>query len=37
MGGACNTMEKSRGARRVLLGKPMERDHVEDLDVDGKL
>jgi hypothetical protein len=30
-------MGKRRGARRVLVGTPRERDHLEDLDVDGKI
>jgi hypothetical protein len=30
-------MEKRRGVRRVLIWKPRERDHLENLDVDGKI
>jgi len=29
-------MGKRRGAHRVLVGKPRERDHLEDLGLDGK-
>jgi len=36
MGGACNTYGKMRGAYRVLVGKDEERDHLEDLGIDGR-
>jgi hypothetical protein len=26
-----------RGSYRVLVGKPEERDHLEDIDVDGRI
>jgi hypothetical protein len=29
-------MEKSRGAHRVLVGKPEGKDHLDDPDVDGR-
>jgi len=29
-------MRKRRGAHRVLVGKPRERDYLEELGVDGK-
>ena len=39
MGGACSiaSMGDRRGAYRVLVGKPRERDHLEDLGVDGRI
>ena len=37
MGGACSTYGARRGVCRVLVGKPEERDHLEDSDVDWKI
>ena len=32
-----SVMEEGRGARKVLVGKPEERDHWGDKDVDGRI
>jgi hypothetical protein len=37
MGRACITQGEKRNAYMVLVGKPKEVDHLEDLDVDGKI
>jgi len=37
MARACGTMGDKRGGYRVLVGDPRERDHLEDLDVDGRV
>jgi hypothetical protein len=37
MGGECSTYGKSKGVYRVLLGKPEERDYVEDPGADGRI
>ena len=35
MGGTCSKYGERRGLYRVLVGKPQERDHLEDPGVDG--
>jgi hypothetical protein len=35
MGGTCSTYGARRGAYRVLVGRPVEEDHLKDLGVDG--
>jgi hypothetical protein len=37
MDGACGTQGGRSDAYRVLVGKPKERYHLEDLDIDGKI
>jgi len=37
MGGACSTYGEKRGVYRVLVGKPKENNHLEDLSVDGRI
>jgi len=37
MGVACGPFGEWRGVHRVLVGKPEERDHGGDPDVDGKI
>jgi hypothetical protein len=37
MGGTCSTYGDRRGAHRVLVGRPVEGDHLEDLVVDGSI
>jgi len=37
MGCACSTDENGKGAHRILVGKPEERDHLEDLLVDERI
>jgi len=39
MGGACATYsgEERRGTYKVLVRKPEERDHLEDVGVDGRI
>jgi hypothetical protein len=35
MGGSCSTIGKEEAHRGFWLGNPRERDHLEDLGVDG--
>jgi hypothetical protein len=35
MDGACNKHERDESAEKVLVGKPEEKDHLEDLSGDG--
>ena len=35
MGGACSTYGERRGVYKVLVGKPEEKNHLEDPGVDG--
>ena len=37
VGGACSTYGEKRVAYRVLVGKPEERDHLEDPGVDERI
>ena len=37
MGGACRTNGERSGLYSVLVGKPEERDHLEDPGVDGRI
>jgi hypothetical protein len=37
MGGACSTYGERRGAYRVLVEKDEERDHLEDLGINGRI
>ena len=37
MSGACSTYGKRRVVYRVLVGNLREKDHLEDLDVDGRV
>ena len=37
MGGARSSMEERKGLYRVLVGNMRERDHLEDLGVDGSI
>jgi len=37
MSGACSMYGEGRGAYRVLVGKPEERDNLEDSGVDGMI
>jgi hypothetical protein len=36
-GGACGTYGGRMDAYKVLLGRPIERDHLENLGVDGRI
>jgi hypothetical protein len=37
MGGECDTHARDRNVYRVLVGKPNERDHLNDLGIDGRI
>ena len=37
IGGACSTMGERRGVYRVLVGKPEERENLEDPGADGRI
>ena len=37
MGGACGVYGEGRGVHRVLVGKPEEKNHWGDPDVDGRI
>jgi hypothetical protein len=37
MGRACRTNGEKTNAYRILVGKPEEKDHLEDLDVGGRI
>jgi hypothetical protein len=37
MGGACSTYGERRGVYRVLMGKPEEKNRLEDPGVDGRI
>jgi hypothetical protein len=37
MGGACSTYGEEKSAYRVLVGNLKEKDHFEDLGVDGRV